>query len=255
VPTRNLLVFLRYDGRAFHGWQVQENAATVMETFQDALEAVIRSRPDVKGCSRTDAGVHARQYGVSFHTDCAIPCEGLVRALNTKLPPTIAATACCEVADDFHARYSSKGKRYLYRIRNSDLRDPFWEGFTARIIGDLDADLMNREAQDFVGTHDFASFQNAGSTVADTVRTIYACSVKRNGDLIELSVEGDGFLYHMVRIMAGTLIEIARGTLAPGAIPAILAAHDRSRAGFTAPASGLMLDEVFYDFLPEQEGC
>jgi len=252
VSLRNLLIYLRYDGRAFHGWQVQKNAPTVMETFQDALEAVLGERPDVKGCSRTDSGVHAKMYAVSFKTENRIPCQGLAKALNTKLPETIAATACREVDDDFHARYSSNGKRYVYRILNSELRDPFCEGFVCRIPQHLDEKLMHDEAQSFVGTHDFKSFQNTGTDIEDTVRTMYAASVERKGDMIEFSVSGDGFLYNMVRIMAGTLIDIARGTIKRGSIPDILSALDRETAGFTAPACGLMLDEVFYDF--EKEG-
>lgn len=253
MSVRNLLVYLRYDGRAFCGWQVQKNAPSVMQTFQDALEAVLNERPDVKGCSRTDSGVHARMYAVSFKTENRIPCNGLVKALNTKLPSAVAATDCREVDDDFHARYSSKGKRYVYRILNSELRDPFYEGFVCRIPQTLDEKLMNEEAQSFVGTYDFRSFQNTGTDIEDTVRTIYSASVVRKGDIVEFSVSGDGFLYNMVRIMAGTLIDIARGTLKRGAIPDIIDAKSREAAGFTAPACGLMLDEVFYDFDKEGE--
>lgn len=245
---RNLLVIIRYDGRAFHGWQVQKNAVTAMGTFQTALEGILHEHVDIKGCSRTDAGVHAAMYGVSFHTGCGIPCAGLVRALNAALPPTMAARDCREVPQDFHARYSARGKKYTYRILNTPLRDPFSDGLTYLVPTRLDTDLMQREAQDLVGTHDFAAFRNAGTDVSDTVRTIFSCDVSRHGDIIELSVAGDGFLYNMVRIIAGTLIDIARGTLPCGCIPGILASGERSRAGFTAPACGLMLTEVFYDF-------
>lgn len=245
---RNLLVTLRFDGRAFHGWQVQKNAPTVMQTFQDALQAVIKERPDVKGCSRTDSGVSAREYCVSFKTECAIPCEKLVLALNTKLPKTIAATACREVEPDFHARYSAKGKRYCYRILNSPIRDPFCEGFSLHCPypQNIDADFLNEQAQAFVGTHDFKAFQNSGTEIEDTVRTIFSCSVTRAGDMLEFSVSGDGFLYNMVRIMAGTLLDIAKGAIAPGSIPDIIASGDRARAGTTALAQGLTLEEVFY---------
>ena len=125
---RNLLVTLRFDGRAFHGWQVQKNAPTVMQAFQDALESLFRTRPDVKGCSRTDAGVSALEYCVSFRLEHPIPCGRLMRALNARLPPEIAATGCREVPQEFHARYSCAGKRYRYRILNAPVRDPFWEG-------------------------------------------------------------------------------------------------------------------------------
>ncbi|MBP1578053.1 MAG: tRNA pseudouridine(38-40) synthase TruA [Oscillospiraceae bacterium] len=245
---RNLLVTLKFDGRAFHGWQVQKNAPTVMQAFQDALQEVIKERLDVKGCSRTDSGVSARQYCVSFKTECAIPCEKLVIALNTKLPKTIAATACREVEEDFHARYSSKGKRYCYRILNADIRDPFLEGFSLHCPypKSLDAEFLNRQAQGFVGTHDFKAFQNSGTVIEDTVRTIYSCEVVRKGDMLEFTVCGDGFLYNMVRIMAGTLLDIAKGALPADSIPEIIASCDRARAGTTAPAQGLMLEEVFY---------
>ena len=244
---RNILVTLRFDGRTFCGWQVQKNAPTVMQAFQDALEAVLKHRPDVKGCSRTDSGVSAAMYCVSFLTDSRIPCERLVPALNVKLPPTIAATACREVPQDFHARYSCKGKRYCYRILNCTVRDPFYEGLALHVPYRLDADFLNTQAQQFVGTFDFAAFQNSGSSVVDTVRTIFECSVVRRGDLIEFSVVGDGFLYNMVRIMTGTLLDITQGNLAANSIPDIITSKVRSRSGMTAPARGLMLMEVLYD--------
>lgn len=243
---RNLLVTLRFDGRAFHGWQVQKNAATVMQTFQDALEAVLKQRPDVKGCSRTDSGVSAAMYYVSFNTESSIPCERLIPALNTKLPAAVAVTGCREVPKDFHARYSCKAKRYCYRILNTAVRDPFYEGLALHFPYTLDADFLHAQAQQFVGTFDFAAFQNSGTDIADTVRTICECSVIRRGDIIEFSVSGDGFLYNMVRIMTGTLLDIARKSLDADSIPDIIASKDRKRAGMTAPACGLMLEEVFY---------
>lgn len=245
---RNLLATISFDGRAFHGWQVQKNAPTVMQAFQDALEEVLRHRPDVKGCSRTDSGVSAKMYCVSFKTESSIPCDKLVLALNVKLPKTVAVKAVREVDEDFHARYSSLGKKYCYRILNSAVRDPFCEGFALHCPypKDIDADFLNRQAQYFVGEHDFKAFQNTGTDIEDTVRRIYSCEVVRKGELIEFYVSGNGFLYNMVRIMAGTLIEIAKGVIMPDSIPDIIASKDRSRAGITAPACGLMLEEVFY---------
>ena len=245
---RNLLVTIRFDGRAFHGWQVQQNAPTVMQTFQDALQAVLKDRPDVKGCSRTDSGVSARMYCVSFKTESTIPCKNLIAALNVNLPKTVAVLDCREVEEDFHARYSSKGKHYCYRVLNSQIRDPFLEGFTAHYPypKEIDADFLNRQAQAFVGTHDFKAFQNSGTVMEDTVRTIHSFNVLRSGDMIEFHVCGDGFLYNMVRIMVGTLIDIAKGSIASDSISDILASKDRKNAGTTAPAQGLMLEEVFY---------
>lgn len=244
---RNLLVTLRFDGRAFCGWQVQKNAPTVMQAFQDALEAVLKHRPDVKGCSRTDSGVSAMMYCVSFMTDSRIPCERLIPALNVKLPPAIAVVVCREVPQDFHARYSCKGKRYCYRILNSPVRDPFYEGLALHVPHRLDADFLDAQARQFIGRHDFAAYQNSGASVEDTTRTVFNTSVTRDGDLVEFSVAGDGFLYNMVRIMAGTLLDIAQGRLAADSIPEIIASKDRSRAGMTVPARGLMLMEVFYN--------
>ena len=219
-----------------------------MQAFQDALEEVLRHRPDVKGCSRTDSGVSAKMYCVSFKTESSIPCDKLVLALNVKLPKTVAVKAVREVDEDFHARYSSLGKKYCYRILNSAVRDPFCEGFALHCPypKDIDADFLNMQAQYFVGEHDFKAFQNTGTDIEDTVRRIYSCEVVRKGELIEFYVSGNGFLYNMVRIMAGTLIETAKGVIVPDSIPDIIASKDRSRAGITAPACGLMLEEVFY---------
>lgn len=245
---RNLLATISFDGRAFHGWQVQKNVPTVMQAFQDALESVLQHRPDVKGCSRTDSGVSAKMYCVSFKTDSKIPCEKLVLALNVKLPKTVAVKAVREVDEDFHARYSSLGKKYCYRILNSAARDPFYEGYALHCPypNKIDADFLNAQAQHFVGEHDFKAFQNTGTDIEDTVRTIYSCEVIRKGELIEFYVSGNGFLYNMVRIMAGTLIEISKGSIPPDSISEILLSKDRSKAGMTAPACGLMLEEVFY---------
>ncbi len=251
MAERNLLVFLRFDGRRLHGWQVQKNAPTAMSVFQEALEGVLGEQVQVKGCSRTDAGVHAARYGVSFRTNRAIPCQGLVRALNGALPPEMAALSCREVPLDFHARYAARGKRYLYRILNSEIPDPFLEGLAYRVSRPLDVEKMHRAAQAFPGTRDWSAFRNRGGADRDPVRTIFSAGVERRGDLIVFSVEGDGFLYNMVRIMAGTLIEIGRGTLSGDSLPRIISGGDREAAGFTAPACGLILDDVFYD-LPER---
>ena len=243
---RNLLVTLRFDGRPFAGWQEQKNAPTVMQAFQDALEAVLKARPNVKGCSRTDSGVSAETYCVSFLTESRIPCERLVPALNVNLPEAIAATACREMPEDFHARYSCTGKRYRYRIHNSSVRDPFLCGLALKWPYPLDADFLNAQAQAFVGKQDFAAFKNSGTDMPDTVRTVFDCAVVRRGELVEFFVSGDGFLYNMVRIMVGTLLDISRGSLAADTIPKIIASKDRKQAGMTAPACGLTLMEVFY---------
>ncbi|MCC8023032.1 MAG: tRNA pseudouridine(38-40) synthase TruA [Clostridiales bacterium] len=244
---RNLLLTLRYDGTAYHGWQVQKNALSVQEVFQDAVEAVFGARLDVVGCSRTDSGVHANQYCVSLKTRRDIPERGIVYALNTKLPKDIAVTDCRQVPDDFHARYSCKSKQYIYKIYNGSIRDPFWDRYAYFYPWPVAAGLLNREAQAFVGEHDFRGFCSAGGKLDDTVRRVHACSVHRDGDMVYFTVEADGFLYNMVRIMAGTLLFISQGRIAPDALPEIIASADRLRAGKTAPAQGLYLNRGKYD--------
>lgn len=237
---------MAYDGTRYHGFQVQKNALTVCQVFQDAVETVLGKRWDVKGCSRTDTGVHARQYCLSMQCDTTIPPDKLVLALNRYLPPDVAVLQVEPVADDFHARYSCVGKEYVYTLLNSQVRDPFSPNLSYRFGYALDVDLLHRQAQDFVGSHDFAAFCSAGCDVESTVRTIRAFRVERQGERILFTVEGDGFLYNMVRIMVGTLLFIATGRLEQGSIPTILASGDRARAGKTMPACGLTLNRVFY---------
>jgi tRNA pseudouridine38-40 synthase len=244
---RNLLLTLRYDGSAYHGWQVQENAVTVQQTLQDAIEAVFGDRLPVTGCSRTDAGVHAKMFCVNFRTDSALACDRIPYALNAHLPDDIGVYACRQVPDDFHARYSCVSKQYVYVIRNSPFRDPFAVGRAATVRWPLDEDMLHREAQAFCGTHDFAAFAAAGGSVEDTVRTVHEARVRRDGETVCFEVRADGFLYNMVRIMVGTLLDVASGKLPQGSIPEILRSLDRSRAGVTAPPQGLYLQSVQYD--------
>ncbi len=205
---RNVLLTIAYDGRAFHGWQVQENADTVQACLQKALAAVLGKAPPIKGCSRTDAGVHARRFCVSFPVESGIPCERLVMALNANLPRTVAALDCREVEDDFHARYSSLGKLYSYEIWNSPRRNPFLDGLATHYPVLLDEASMNENGIPLLGTHDFASFCAAGSSVESTVRTVTHFGVVREGDLVKVQIAADGFLYNMVRSIVGTLIDM-----------------------------------------------
>jgi len=243
---RNLLLSIAYDGRNYHGFQVQKNAVTVEEVFQDALVRVFGARLPVKGCSRTDSGVHANQFCISMKTESRIPCERVIPAMNTNLPPDIAVTDCREVLEEFHARYSCIGKEYLYRILNRTARDPFSEGRALHYPYPLDTELLRTACRDFAGYHDFTAFCSSGSAVEDTRRTIFRANVERKGDFVEFRVAGDGFLYNMVRIMTGTLLEISRGSIPVEGIPEILESRDRRRAGPTAPAWGLYLNRVFY---------
>ena len=243
---RNLLIAIRFVGTNYHGFQVQQNALSICTVFQDSVEKVFGVRHGVKGCSRTDAGVHAGKYCVSMKTENPLPCEKIPPALNAHLPDDIAALDCAEVPAEFHARYSSTGKEYLYRLRTNRLRDPFSANLCYRVDYNVDASLLHREAQSFVGRHDFAAFQAKGGNIDDTVRTVTDFSVTRSGDMVNFLVRGDGFLYKMVRIMVGTLLHISAGRIPQGAIPGIIAGRDRANAGKTAPACGLYLNDVFY---------
>lgn len=243
---RNLLITLCFNGQGYHGWQVQPNGVTVQQRVQDAVEAVTGVRSAVTGCSRTDAGVHAMTYCCNFRTEHGISSDRLIPALNAHLPRDIAVFGCKEVPAAFHARYDCKGKEYVYRICNSRARNPFWEGRALHYPYVIDVAYLNQQAQDFVGRHDFSAFCAAGGSVEDKVRTVRAARVERKGEIVSFFVEADGFLYHMVRIMMGTLLSLEQGKLHSGAIPVLLEGCDRSGAGITAPAQGLYLNRVYY---------
>ncbi|MBR2714635.1 MAG: tRNA pseudouridine(38-40) synthase TruA [Ruminococcus sp.] len=244
---RNLKITISYDGKDLHGWQIQKNAITVQELFQEAVKNVLGVVPDIKGCSRTDTGVHAKMYVVSMKTDHRIECVRLKAALNRYLPFSIVVTDVCEVDDDFHARYSTKGKRYVYKILNTQTRDPFSHGYALHYRYDIDVDMLNNASKAYIGTHDFTSFCTLDKREkGDFTRTVEDFSVYRDGDFVYMSVKADGFLYNMVRIMVGTLLKIQQGKLSPDSIPDIIKEKNRKAAGPTAPACGLYLDEVFY---------
>jgi tRNA pseudouridine38-40 synthase len=245
---RNLLFTLCFDGAGYHGWQIQPNAVTVQQVFQTALQNVLQETPNLKGCSRTDAGVHARMFCVSLHTERQIPCGRLVQAVNHFLPPDVAVTACREVPPAFHARYSCRGKQYVYQIWNAPVRDPFLYRRALHYWYPLDEELLNRTAEQYIGRHNFTSFCTQDKREkGDFTRTITQAEVQRSGSMVTFSVTADGFLYNMVRILTGTLLYAAQGKLMPRDIPRIFAAKDRSQAGPTAPPQGLYLNHVYYE--------
>lgn len=243
---RNLLITIKYDGSAYHGWQVQKNALTVQEVFQNAVEKVFLSRLDVKGCSRTDTGVHANMYCVSIKTDMDISPYGVIMALNSNLPRDIAVVDCREVDDDFHPRYSCKSKEYVYKIYNGRIRNPFDADYALHYNRPIDAEYLNREAQAFVGKYDYSGFCSANSDVDDTVRDVKSFSVWREGDYVYFKVEADGFLYNMVRIMVGTLLFVSEGKIKEGELKDVILSKDRKRAGKTASPNGLYLNKINY---------
>ena len=244
---KNLLLTIAYDGSHYHGWQIQENAVTVQAAFQSALFQVTGLREELKACSRTDTGVHAREFCVSLKTQSAIPPQRLVAALNHWLPGDIVVKSCREAAEDFHARYSCKGKEYCYEIWNSPIRNPFLRGRALHYWYPIDEKLLDQGAKGFLGSHDFTSFCTLDRREkGDLVRAVTQAKVERRGELVVFTVAANGFLYNMVRIMAGTLLHIQQGKLTPQDIPKIIEARERRAAGPTAPAWGLYLNRVFY---------
>lgn len=243
---RNILMILRFDGTAYHGWQVQKNAVTVQETLQDAAKHILGKRENITGCSRTDTGVHANMYCCNMRTEHPMDCEKLATALNAVLPRDIAVLQCKEVPFEFHARYDCKSKEYIYRINDSGIKDPFDYKYSYFRPYPLDTEFLSKEASGYLGAHDFSAFCAAGSSVKDTVRTVSGAKFERDGNIAVFRVEADGFLYNMVRIMVGTLLDISAGKIPPGSIPEIIDSLDRNRAGFTAPAEGLFLNKIIY---------
>ena len=245
---RNILITISYDGSKYHGWQIQHNAVTVQEVFQNALYKIIGDKPDIKACSRTDSGVHAEMFCISTKISHPIPPERLKAALNSHLPESVVVLDAKEVPLDFHARYNALGKRYVYRVLNRPERDPFYVGRALHYRYKLDAELLDKASKAYIGSHDFTSFCTLDKREkGDFVRTIQDFSVVRKGDIVEFTVEGNGFLYNMVRIMVGTLLSINEGKLSPDSIPDIIKAELREAAGPTAPPQGLYLNKVFYD--------
>lgn len=243
---RNFKVRMAYNGTAYHGFQRQNNAYTVQQAVEEALSSLLGEQVTIFGCSRTDTGVHAREFYFSFSTENTITCRGIVFGANSRLPDDISILSCEEADADFHARYRCKGKEYEYIIHNSEIKDPFYRDTAYRSWFPIDAELLDREAKAFIGEHDFKSFCSTDCTKENTVRTIYRFDVRRDGDLVRFFVAGDGFLYNMVRIMVGTLLHINEGKLPQGAIAELLKGRDRTLAGRTVPPQGLYLNHVYY---------
>ncbi len=245
---RNFAVSMAYNGAAYHGFQRQDNGITIQQVVEETASRLLGEDVAIIGCSRTDAGVHARQFVFNFKTDSAIPCEGFIRAMNALLPEDIAILACEEAPLDFHARYCCEGKRYLYRIYTSEVRDVFYRDTALHYPYTLDIKSMREAAELLVGRHDFAAFCRAESLklVKTTVRTVFDISVEQSDNITDIKISGDGFLHNMVRIIVGTLIYISEGKRTKEDIVCALDTGDREKAGKTLPACGLYLDEVYY---------
>ena len=244
---RNIALFLTYEGSAYHGWQIQKNLPTIQLALEKAVAMVTGMATHVTGCGRTDAGVHARCYVANFKTEATIPVERLPYALNTHLPVDIVVTKAFEVHENFNAIGSCARKEYTYTIYNSRIKDPFMVNRAWFYPKHLDEKIMQAAASQFVGTHDFAAVRSVGTDVKSTVRTVYYYNVERRGNIIELKVCANGFLYNMARAMAGTVVYAAEGKIAPEEIGAILESGNRTAAGPTVPAGGLYMTHLWYD--------
>lgn len=243
------LLRVAYDGTEYCGWQSQPGLRTVEGTLKSALDRLMRQDIKLIGASRTDAGVHAEGNVAVFDCNTTIPAEKIKYALNNLLPEDMVVVESVTVADDFHPRHCDCCKTYQYRILNTALPDPNRRRNTYFYRGDIDIDSMKKAAGYIVGEHDFACFMAAGSQVKDTVRTVYSLELERQEDVITMTIQGNGFLYNMVRIIAGTLLMVGRRQLQPEALEEIISSKDRSKAGPTAQAKGLTLKRIEYDFV------
>lgn len=271
---RNYLLKIAYDGSEFHGWQRQPREKTVQGYLEQTFSRLFQREVQLNGTSRTDAGVHALGQRASFRADIGIPTERLARVMNNALCgreegsfalSPVRILEAKEVPPDFHARFDSRGKKYIYRILPGGVCDIFRRNYVYHVQDTLDVRAMQAAAQRLAGTHDFKSFESAGGNPRQTtVRTIFDAQVREadgavaadsvsgadlplRGDEIRIEIRGDGFLYNMVRIITGTLVEIGQGRREPEEMQRIIEAADRTKAGHTAPPYGLYLAEVYYD--------
>ena len=244
---KNIALRLRYDGSRYHGWQVQKNEISVCQTMQEAMEKVLGHPVKLTGCGRTDAGVHALRYCANFKTDCRIPMDKLPLAINSRLPGDIAVEAAVEAPDDFNAIGSCIKKEYIYKILNSNIRDPFMEKRVCFYPQHLDMELMQAAGRAFEGTHDFRAVRSVGTETKTTVRTVHWCKAEKEGDIITISICANGFLYNMCRAMVGTMVYASYGKLIPEEIPMLLEKGDRRLTGPTMPPQGLYMNRIWYD--------
>lgn len=238
---------IAYDGTAYHGWQRQKNGITVQEVLEGVISQMLAKETAVTGCSRTDAGVHAKIYVCSFQGETTIPCGKIPFVLNTMLPPDIRAYRCEAEHDGFNARFDTVTKAYEYRIINAPFADPLLRNFAWHYPVVLDVEKMRAAAEKIKGRRDFASFCAAGSCVKSTVRNLTELTVTKTGNEICVRAAADGFLYNMVRIIVGTLVYVGNGKLSVSEIEEFIEKKDRRLLGITAPPQGLSLVEVNYE--------
>ncbi len=244
---RNLKITIQYNGSNYCGWQKQPDSLGIQGTIERAIYEITKEDVKITGSGRTDAGVHALGQVANFKIKSNIPTNRIPNALNAKLPKDIVIVDCEEVSEEFHSRYSSNSKTYRYMIYNNQYRSPIYKDISYQVKYDIDLEKIKREANYLIGEHDFKGFMSSGSSVTDTIRTIYKIDIKEEKEegLIILEITGNGFLYNMVRIIVGTLVDIGRGRL-DKSLKEIIKSKDRGECGHTAPAHGLFLKKVYY---------
>lgn len=243
---RNIKLIIEFDGSNFCGWQRQPKGRTVQKVIETAIFKATGEDIMINGSSRTDAGVHAREMVANFFTNSTIPGEKFREAINTRLPEDVSIIKSEEVDENFHARYSSKGKTYSYTIINRYERLSLGQQYLYHYKYDLDVNKMREACEYFIGKHDFRAFMSPGSSIKTTVRTIKELHIEQNLDEIKIFITADGFLYNMARIIVGTLIKVGNGKLESEEIKNIIIEGNRKRAGMCVPPNGLILEKVFY---------
>lgn len=243
---RNIKLIIEYDGKGFNGWQKQPDRLNIQGEIEKAIEEITGEKVDLTASGRTDAGVHSLGQTANFKTDSKIPTEKFAKAINSRLKKSIVIKSAEEVDEKFHSRYSVKSKTYRYIINNSENGTAIYRGLEYHVPMKLDYEKMNEAIKYFIGEHDFKAFKASGTSSKSSVRKILDGNVRKEGERVIIEVTGTGFLYNMVRIISGTLLDVGLGKIKPEDIPSIIESKDRTKAGKTLPAHGLYLLEVNY---------
>ncbi|MGX7265099.1 tRNA pseudouridine(38-40) synthase TruA [Enterococcus crotali] len=244
---RNIKLTIEYDGTRYLGWQrLGDSDKTIQGKIENILTQMTRTKIEIIGSGRTDAGTHARGQIANFKTDSNMPLSEMIEFLNRYLPQDIVVKKLEEVPERFHARYNAKGKKYSYYIWNDRVPSAFERNYSFHYSEELNVELMNEACRKLIGTHDFIGFSSLKKTKKSTTRTIEEIAIQKEGQLVHFTFVGDGFLHKMIRILMGTLLEIGSGTMQLEAIDEVFESKIRSEAGMTVPAQGLFLDEVYY---------
>lgn len=243
---KNIKLTIEYDGTNYNGWQKQKQGKTIQESIEKAIEKIVKEEVSITGSSRTDSGVHAKGMIANFMTESRVPPERFREAINTKLPDDIAIIKSEEVPLEFHSRYNSKGKTYCYTLINRREKVALLKNYVYHVVEPLDVKRMEETCKYFIGKHDFSAFKTNGSSVKTTVRTISDLHIEKDNEFIKIFVTADGFLYNMVRIIVGTLVEVGLGKKKPEEVLSAINTGNREESGHCAPPNGLVLEKVYY---------